>query len=133
MYRVFRNPVETDQEGDSLLKICQQEVVNEDNVLVIANVSGIVFSPEEQTICDETQQTQNRNYGYDGEDSNRDEAIPLNSWQRIDNNRSGRTARRQGAAGGLAAAQQHYRADQIHHGDTFLDGLGFPTSILLCQ
>lgn len=91
MYVVVRGPVGTYQEGDRLLKIRQQEVVNEDDVLIVSDIMCVVLPPENQTISDEQQQAQRRNGRDYGENRDSDKAIPLNSRQRIDHDPGGFT------------------------------------------
>lgn len=54
---VGNDPFEADKEGKGLLKVCQDQVVNQDNILVVTDISLVVSSPEEQSVGNEGEKT----------------------------------------------------------------------------
>jgi len=48
-------PVKGYREGDGLLKICEKQVVDEDDILVVADILPVVSPPADKSVCDEAE------------------------------------------------------------------------------
>lgn len=67
---VDAEPMERHDERNRLLQVGQKEVVDQDDILVVADVLSVVFPPADQPVCDEDEQSgdaEKRHHGEDGD------------------------------------------------------------------
>ncbi|EKG11752.1 hypothetical protein MPH_11246 [Macrophomina phaseolina MS6] len=70
------DPVEGDEEGQRLLQVRQQQVVDQQHVLVVADVAAVVLAPRDQPVRYPRQQRQRRDHRQQREDADGPEAQP---------------------------------------------------------
>jgi hypothetical protein len=81
---VGSDPPHTDQKGKGLLEISQDQVINQDDILVVTDISLVVFPPENESIGNEREQRQGGNEGEECHNRDCNEASPLGQGQWVD-------------------------------------------------
>jgi len=63
-------PVEADNEAQCLHQVGQGQVVDEDNILIVADEGAVMLAPSDHAVADKRKQTTCRNHRDKSEDSN---------------------------------------------------------------
>jgi hypothetical protein len=77
MNGVLVDPSQTDNESQPLNEISEGEIVHENDILIVSNVTFVVLFPEDETIGKKTQETECGNERNHRQRGNGDEAAPL--------------------------------------------------------
>ena len=81
---VLCDPFYTNQEGQGLLKISQDEVVNKNDILIITDVSSVIGAPKQHSIGNEPKEDESRYEGENSHHRNGDKSLMVFVRKRID-------------------------------------------------
>lgn len=74
------DPSQTDDKRQALQEIRYGQVIDQDDILVVPDVSTVILLPKHKPICDERYETKRTKQREQGQSRNHDQAISLQRW-----------------------------------------------------